>query len=62
MGTRRIMGVPDPNHVGKAIPAVMDDLVLPQGRYPENFILIYSLEVCQKSGPSWGYLEDIEGS
>ena len=31
---------------------VMDDLILPQGRYPENFMLRSLLEVCQK----WGVL------
>ena len=33
---------------------VMDDLVLPQGRYPEYFVLISLLEVCQEGGSSWG--------
>ena len=37
---------------------VMDDLILPQGRYPESFVLISLLEVCQEGG----YLEDVEGS
>ena len=41
---------------------VMDDLVLPQGRYPEYFVLISLLEVCQEGGSSWGFLEDVEGS
>ena len=27
---------------------VMNDVFLPQGRYPENFVLIYPWEVCQK--------------
>ena len=40
------------------IPVVMNDLILPQGRYPESFVLISLLEVCQE----WGYLEDVEGS
>ena len=31
---------------------VMDDLILPQGRYPESFVLISLLEVCQE----WGVL------
>ena len=30
------------------IPDVMDDLILPQGRYPESFMLISLLEVCQE--------------
>ena len=42
---------------------IMNDIILPQGRYPENFVIISQLEVCQewwvKRG---GYLEDIEGS
>ena len=32
------------------IPDVMDDVLLPQGRYPENFVLISRLEVCQEGG------------
>ena len=39
----------------------MDDLILPQGRYPESFMLISLLEVCQEGGPSWGYFEYVEG-
>ena len=31
---------------------VMDDLILSQGRYPESFVLISLLEVCQE----WGVL------
>ena len=42
----------------RVIPDVMNDFCLPQGRYPENFMMIYQLEVCQEGG----YLEDIEGS
>ena len=42
---------------------VMDDIILPPGRYPENFMLISLLEVCQEGGcPPWWYLEDIEDS
>ena len=29
---------------------VLDDLILPQGRYPESFVLISLLEVCQEGG------------
>ena len=29
------------------VPDVMNDAFLPQGRYPENFVLISQLEVCQ---------------
>ena len=39
------------------IPDVMDDLILPQGRYTESFMLISLLEVCQewgvKKGGTW---------
>ena len=45
------------------VPDFMNDVFLPQGRYPENFVLISQLEVCQKGGVKKGvYLEDIEGS
>ena len=41
----------------------MDDLGRLQGRYPENFVLISQLEVCQEGGgQEGGYLEDVEGS
>ena len=30
----------------RVIPDVMDDVLLLQGRYPENFIMISKLEVC----------------
>ena len=29
---------------------VMDNLILPPGRYPESFMLISLLEVCQEGG------------
>ena len=32
------------------VPDVMNDVFLPQGRYPENFVLISQLEVCQEGG------------
>ena len=39
------------------IPDIMDDVFLPQRRYPENFVLISQLEVCQeeevKEGSTW---------
>ena len=45
------------------IPDVTNDVLLPQGRYPENFVLISQLEVCQEGGgQEGGYLEDFEGS
>ena len=34
------------------IPDVMDDVFLPQGMYPEHFVLIFQLEVCQEEGSS----------
>ena len=40
------------------IPDVMNDVCLPQGRYPENFVLISLLEVRQEGGSRRGYLED----
>ena len=40
----------------------MDDLGRLQGRYPENFVLISQLEVCQeggvKKGGTWRTLRD----
>ena len=36
----------------RVIPDVMNDVFLPQGRYPENFVLISLLEVCQEGGGS----------
>ena len=42
---------------------VMDDVFLPYGIYPENFMLISLWEVCQEGGgQEEGYLEDVEGS
>ena len=43
------------------IPDIMNDVFLPQGRYPENFVLISQLEVCQEGGGvmkggTWGTL------
>ena len=32
------------------IPDVVPDVLLPQGRYSENFVLISHLEVCQEGG------------
>ena len=45
----------------KVIPDIMNDVLSPQGRYPENFMLISQWEVCQRRVKK-GYLEDIEGS
>ena len=36
------------------IPGIMNDVFLPQGRYPENFVLISLLEVCQEGGVKKG--------
>ena len=46
------------------IPDVMNDVFLPQGRYPENFVLISQLEEGQEGGggQEGGYLEDIDDS
>ena len=45
------------------VPDVMNDVFLPQGTYPENFMLIAQSEVRQEGGgQEAGYLEDIEGS
>ena len=42
---------------------IMNDVFLPQGRYPENFVLISQLEEGQEGGgQEWVYLEGIEGS
>ena len=34
---------------GYCHPNVMDDLILPKGRYPDSFVLIY-FKVCQELG------------
>ena len=36
------------------IPEAMNDVYLPQGRYPENFVLISLFEVCQEGGVKKG--------
>ena len=36
------------------LPDVMNDILLPQERQPENFVLIYQLEVCQEEGVKKG--------
>ena len=38
------------------IPDVMNDVFLPTGRYPKNFVLISLLEVCQEWGVKKGVL------
>ena len=48
------------------IPDVMNDVFLPQGRYPENFVLISQLEEGQeggvKKGGSWRMLRVPDGT
>ena len=34
----------------RVITDLMNHVFLPQGRYPENFVLISQLEVCQEDG------------
>ena len=46
----------------RVIPDVMNDVFLPQGRYPENVVLISQLEVSGRAGQEGRYLEDIECS
>ena len=41
----------------RVIPDVMNDVLLPQGRYPENFVLISQWEVSHEGG----YLVDLTG-
>ena len=38
------------------IPDIMNDVFLPKGIYPENFMLISQLEVCQQGGSRRGVL------
>ena len=38
------------------VPDVMNYVFLPQVRYPENFVLISQLEVCQEGGVKKGRL------
>ena len=40
----------------RVIHEVMNDVFLPKGRYPENFVLISQLEVCQEGGVKKGVL------
>ena len=45
------------------LPDIINDVFLPLGRYPENFVLISQLEEGQEGGGQEGwYLEDVEGS
>ena len=49
----------------RVIPDVMNGVYLHQGRYPENFVLISQLEVCQeggvKKGGTWRTLKVPDG-
>ena len=38
----------------RVIVDIMNDVLLPQGRYPENFMLISQLEECQEGGSKRG--------
>ena len=38
------------------VPDAMNDVFLPQGKYPENFVLISQLEVCHEGGSRRGVL------
>ena len=46
------------------IPDIMNYVSLLQGRYPENFVFISLLKVCQGGGwaQDGGHLEDIDDS
>ena len=48
----------------RVVPDVMKIIFLPQGRYPENFVFISLLKVCQGGGwaQDGGYLEDNDDS
>ena len=47
----------------RIIPDIMNDLIIPQGSIPENFMFLSSLEVSQEGRcPQWWYLEDIVAS
>ena len=38
----------------RVIPVIMNDVLLPEGTYPENFVSISHLEVCQEGGVKKG--------
>ena len=38
----------------RVIPDIMNNVFLPQGRYPENCVLISQLEECQEGGVKKG--------
>ena len=53
-GTWRILRVPDLRHGGHGCSWRHEWCFLPQARYPENFVLISQLEVCQEGGVKKG--------
>ena len=38
----------------RVLPDVINDVLVPKGTYPENFVLISQLEVCQEGGVKKG--------
>ena len=42
------------------VPDIMNDVLLPQGIYPENFVWISQLKVSGRGVQEGGYLADIE--
>ena len=44
----------------KVVPEIMNAVFLPQGRYPENFVLISQLEESQEGG-TWRTLRVPDG-
>ena len=44
---------PDQRHGGHGHCYIMNDVFLPQGIYPESFVLISLLELCQDGGGSF---------
>ena len=62
-GSGREVREEEENINDRVIHDIMNDVFLPQGRYPENFVLTSLLEVCPEGGgQELGYLEDVEGS
>ena len=52
-GNWRTLRVPDQEMDERVIPDVMNKVLLPQGRYPENFVLIYQLEGGVEKDGTW---------
>ena len=57
-GTCRSFRVPEWDIDDRVIHDIINYVLLPQGRYSENFMMISQQEVSQEGG----YLEDIDGS